>query len=157
MFKKITRAYHIGDVIFQQGSKCDGIYSVQKGLVSVYKTKATPQGPVDIELVQLGPGSMFGEMGMFDNTPRDASVKALEFTEVIIITREMFESQMAALPPWIMNFIKILSGRLRVTNEKLAVVMQTMETNGIKPPEEKSEPVAEVSLIPPESDDSPVV
>ena len=149
MFKKITRTYRVGEVIFQQGSKCDGIYSVQRGTVSIYKTKATPQGPVDIELVQLGPGSMFGEMGMFDNTPRDASIKALEFTEVIIITRDMFESQMAALPPWITNFIKILSGRLRVTNEKLAVALQTMETNGIRLQEEKLELPEEVNLIPP--------
>ena len=92
----MIRAYAAGEIIFDQGSEVDGIYSVQTGKVSVYKTKPTPQGPVDIELVQLGPGSMFGEMGMLDQTKRDASVKAVEFTEVLIITKDMFENQTGA-------------------------------------------------------------
>jgi CRP-like cAMP-binding protein len=132
IFKKVTRSFTAGEIIFLQGGPSDGIYSLQKGKVSVYKTKASASGSVDIEIAQLGPGSLFGEMGMLDHTPRDASVKALEFSEVIIITREMFESQMAALPPWIMNFIKILVSRLRTTNEKLTAGMQLMEANGIK-------------------------
>jgi CRP-like cAMP-binding protein len=135
LFKKVVRKYTTGEVIFHQGSLCDGIYSVQSGLVSVYKTKPSPKGPVDIELVKLGPGSMFGEMGMLDNTTRDASVKALEFTEVIVITRAMFETQMSSLPPWIVNFIKILNSRLRITNDKLTSAMQLMEANGVKLPE----------------------
>jgi CRP-like cAMP-binding protein len=132
LFKKVTRTYAAGEVIFVQGSDCDGIYSVQSGWVSVFKTKPTPQGPVDIELVKLGPGSMFGEMGMLDQSKRDASVKAIEFTEVIVITQDMFESQMAALPPWILNFIKILISRLRSTNDKLADALQQMEAVGLK-------------------------
>jgi CRP-like cAMP-binding protein len=75
---------------------------------------------------------MFGEMGMLDHTKRDASVKALEFTEVLIITKEMFESQMTALQPWILNFIKILISRLRTTNDRLAGALQMMEANGLK-------------------------
>jgi CRP-like cAMP-binding protein len=132
LFKKVIRAYASGEIIFTEGSDVDGIYSVQSGRVSVFKTKATPQGPVDIELVQLGPGSMFGEMGMLDQTKRDASVKAIDFTEVLIITKDMFESQLAQLPNWIVNFIKILISRLRITNDKLTVAIQLLEANGLK-------------------------
>lgn len=132
LFKKVVRAYAAGEIIFEQGAEVDGIYSVQSGRVSVYKSKPTPQGPVEIELVQLGPGSMFGEMGMLDQTRRDASVKALEFTEVLIITKDMFESQMAQLPAWIVNFIKILISRLRNTNYRLTEALQLLEANGLK-------------------------
>ncbi|MEO6098499.1 MAG: Crp/Fnr family transcriptional regulator [Fibrobacteria bacterium] len=132
LFKKIIRAYAAGEIIFTEGSDADGIYSVQTGRVSVFKTKATPQGPVDIELVQLGAGSMFGEMGMLDQTKRDASVKAIDFTEVLIITKDMFETQLAQLPSWIVNFIKILISRLRITNEKLTAAVQMLEANGLK-------------------------
>jgi CRP-like cAMP-binding protein len=132
LFKKVIRAYASGEIIFTEGSDVDGIYSVQSGRVSVFKTKATPQGPVDIELVQLGPGSMFGEMGMLDQTKRDASVKAIDFTEVLIITKDMFESQLTQLPSWIVNFIKILISRLRITNDKLTVAIQMLEANGLK-------------------------
>lgn len=138
LFKKVIRAYAAGEIIFTEGSDVDGIYSVQSGKVSVFKTKATHQGPVDIELVQLGPGSMFGEMGMLDQTKRDASVKAVDFTEVLIITKDMFENQLAQLPAWIVNFIKILISRLRVTNDKLAAAIQLLEMNGLKLGDEKA-------------------
>ncbi|MDB5102334.1 MAG: cAMP-binding protein [Fibrobacteres bacterium] len=141
LFKKVVRAYASGEIIFTEGAEVDGIYSVQSGRVSVFKTKATPQGPVDIELVQLGPGSMFGEMGMLDQTRRDASVRAVDFTEVLIITKDMFENQLAMLPSWIVNFIKILISRLRITNERLAAAMQLLEANGLKL-EDKSDKAA---------------
>jgi CRP-like cAMP-binding protein len=140
LFKKVTRAYAAGEIIFEQGSDVDGIYSVQSGRVSVYKTKPTPNGPQDIELVQLGPGSMFGEMGMLGQIKRDASVKAIDFTEVLIITNDLFESQMASLPAWVVNFVKILINRLRSTNEKLAGAMQLLEANGLKLAEDKPAP-----------------
>jgi CRP-like cAMP-binding protein len=132
LFKKVVRAYAAGEIIFEQGADVDGIYSVQAGRVSVYRTKPSAQGPVNIEIVQLGPGSMFGEMGMLDQTKRDASVKAIEFTEVLIITKDMFETQMMHLPPWVVNFIKILISRLRATNTKLTEALQLLEANGLK-------------------------
>lgn len=132
LFKKVTRAYAAGEIIFEQGAEVDGIYSVLSGRVSVYKTKPTPNGPQDLELVQLGPGSMFGEMGMLGHIKRDASVKAIDFTEVLIITNEMFEAQLATLAPWVTNFIKILINRLRSTNDRLAAAMQLLEANGLK-------------------------
>lgn len=137
LFKKVTRAYAAGEIIFVQGADADGIYSVQTGKVSVFKTVPAHSGPQEIELVQLGPGSLFGEMAMLGQTQRDASVRAIEFTEVLIITNDMFESQMAALPPWVVNFVKILISRLRGTNDKLAAAMQLLEENGLKPAEEK--------------------
>jgi CRP-like cAMP-binding protein len=107
IFRKVVRSYKAGDVIFP------------------------PAGPVDMELVKLGPGSMFGEMGMLDQTKRDASVKALEYSEVLVITPDMFEDQMKSLPAWVVNFIKILISRLRITNEKLVAAQQRLEGSGL--------------------------
>jgi CRP/FNR family cyclic AMP-dependent transcriptional regulator len=134
LFKKVTRAYAAGEIVFVQGASADGIYSVQSGKVSVFRTVPSPSGPKEIELVKLGPGSMFGEMAMLGQTQRDASVRALEFTEVLIITNDMFESQMASLPPWVVNFVKILINRLRNTNEKLTAAVQLLESKGLKVP-----------------------
>ena len=142
LFKKVIRAYAAGEIVFTQGSAADGIYSVQSGRVSVFKTVPGPAGPREIELVQLGPGSMFGEMAMLGQTQRDASVRAVDFTEVLIITNEMFEAQMASLAPWVVNFVKILINRLRSTNDKLAAAMQSLEANGLKLPDEKAGPPA---------------
>ena len=147
LFKKVIRAYAAGEIIFEQGAEVDGIYSVQSGRVSVYLTKPTPNGPQNLELAQLGPGSMFGEMGMLGQIKRDASVKAIDFTEVLIITNDMFEAQLASLAPWVTNFIKILINRLRNTNDKLATAMQVLDKHGIKfpdpPPPKPSDKPAE--------------
>ena len=151
LFKKVTRAYASGEIIFEQGADVDGIYSVQSGRVSVYKTKPTANGPQNIELVQLGPGSMFGEMGMLGQTKRDASVKAVDFTEVLIITNDMFEAQLASLAPWVTNFIKILINRLRSTNNRLAEAMQMLEANGLKLNDDKAAVPAAQPPKPPEN------
>ncbi len=148
LFKKVTRAYAAGEIIFEQGADVDGIYSVQSGRVSVYKTKPTPQGPQAIELVQLGPGSLFGEMGMLGHTKREASVKAIDFTEVLIITNDMFEAQLASLAPWVTNFIKILINRLGNTNDRLAGAVQLLEANGLKLVDDKA-PAAVAPAAPP--------
>ncbi len=140
LFKKVVRAYAAGEILFTQGSDADGIYSIQSGRVSVFKTIPGPNGPREIELAALGPGSMFGEMAMLGQTQRDASVRALDFTEVLIITNEMFESQMAALAPWVVNFVKILINRLRNTNDRLAAALQALEANGLKLDEDKPSP-----------------
>ncbi|MBW8889459.1 MAG: cyclic nucleotide-binding domain-containing protein [Fibrobacteres bacterium] len=145
LFKKVVRAYAANEIIFTQGADADGIYSVQSGRVSVFKTMPGPNGPREIELATLGPGSMFGEMAMLGQTQRDASVRALDFTEVLIITNDMFESQMASLAPWVVNFVKILINRLRNTNDRLAAVMQVLETNGLKLDEDKPAPPGPVS------------
>ena len=149
LYKKVERCYNAGEVIFEQGAPTDGIYSVKIGTVSIYKTKPTPNGPVDIEIVRLGPGSMFGEMGMLDQTNRDASVKAVDYVECIVITKDMFENQMAALPPWVVNFIKILISRLRITNEKLLSTLQTLEANGLTPVDAKEAAAAPGAAVPP--------
>lgn len=137
IFKKVVRTYTAGEIIFVQGADADGIYSIQSGRVSVFKTVPGPKGAWEIELASLGPGSMFGEMAMMGQVKRDASVRAVEFTEALIITNEMFENQMIALPSWVMNFIKILINRMRTTNDRLAAAMQMLEAHGLKLPEDK--------------------
>lgn len=136
IFRKVMRAYAAGEILFGQGADANGIYSIQSGRVSVFRTAPGPNGLLEVELAQLGPGSMVGEMAMLGQTQRDASVRALEFTEVIIITNEMFESQLAALPQWVVNFVRIMINRLRRTNDKLASAVQLLEANGLKLPDE---------------------
>lgn len=156
VYRKVERCFNAGEVIFEQGAPSDGIYSVKLGKVSVYKTKPTPNGPVDMELVTLGPGSMFGEMGMLGQAKRDASVKALEYTECVVITNEMFENQMASLPAWVVNFIKILISRLRTTNEKLVSSQQILEAHGLASADSKdAKDVAQAAAVAPANQPAP--
>ncbi len=122
-FKTITCLYHAGDIIFKEGDESNGIFSITRGQVSITKNKFSLRGYVPIEIAKLGPGSVFGEMGMFGESRREASVKAIEDTEVLVITDEVFDTQMDKLPPWVVSYIKTLVSRLRITNEKLMAAL----------------------------------
>ncbi|MBF0431891.1 MAG: cyclic nucleotide-binding domain-containing protein [Fibrobacteria bacterium] len=118
-YRKVEKTYRPGEIIFKENSDCDGMYIINAGKVSVYKTLSTGDGVEEIELVQLGPKGMFGEMSLIDENKRSAAAKALETTKVTIITREMFHDQLSRLPVWVLTLIKLLVNRLRATNAKL--------------------------------------
>jgi CRP-like cAMP-binding protein len=113
-----------GEMIFNENSECDGMYIVDSGRVRVYKTVSMESKISEVELCVLGPKSMFGEMAMIDNSPRSASVQAVEPTECTVITKQIFEDQLTRIPPWLVVLIRVLVKRLRETNDKLR---QTVE------------------------------
>jgi CRP-like cAMP-binding protein len=75
-------------------------------------------------LAILGAGEAFGEMSLIDDTPRSADAHVHETCRLLVITREAFEDllfihkDLAFEILW--NFVKILSQRLRETNDKMA-------------------------------------
>jgi CRP-like cAMP-binding protein len=118
-YKKISRTFGAGEMIFTENSPCDGMYIIEIGRVRVFKSLDTPTGIKELELVQLGPKSLFGEMALIDDQKRSASVQAMVDTRCMVITKEMFRDQIEKLPPWVTNLIQVLVVRLRETNEKL--------------------------------------
>lgn len=119
------RKYQPGETIFSENSPCDGMYIINKGSVSVIKTITSSHGNSrQVELCKLGPKNMFGEMAMIDKGKRSATVKANEFTECTVITKQVFEDQLSKLPPWMVTMIKIVVHRLRETNDKLRTTLE---------------------------------
>ncbi len=112
-----NKKFRRGELLFSEHSDCDGMYIVNSGRVRVFKTVGPEKKEVD--LCVLGPRAMFGEMAIIDNSPRSASVQALEPTDCTIITRAVFEEQLSRVPDWMVNLIRILVKRLRETNERL--------------------------------------
>jgi CRP/FNR family transcriptional regulator len=118
LFMKLRRAFNKGETLFHEGDGWDGVYVIQKGLVLIHKRSRTETGLVEVELARLGPGELLGEMGIFEPGKREASARALENTEILVMTREMFQSQLETLQPWVRNIIGLLVQRLRDTNVK---------------------------------------
>ena len=85
--EKVDRAhYEPGEAIVTQGEIGDRFYVIAKGRVEVVREQ--PGGPV--RLATLGPGEHFGEVALMRDLPRNASVKALEPTDVLAIARGDF-------------------------------------------------------------------
>ena len=66
----VTVPVAAGEVVIRQGDPADRFYLVSEGTLRV--TQATDDG--EVELRELGPGDVFGEIGLLRRVPRTASV-----------------------------------------------------------------------------------
>jgi len=76
--RKLT--FKSGDRIFSQGDRSDGAYLVLAGSVEI----AADQEGQSFTLAEIGPGSMFGEMGLLDDAPRSATAVAVTDTSCAV-------------------------------------------------------------------------
>lgn len=107
-----------GQVLFKEGEASNGMFLVRKGDFDIVMHK----DGTDVVLAKVGPGSMIGEMALFDKKPRSASAKATTPAEVTHISNEEFSKLMKQIPKWFVGLMGTLSGRLRQTNERLQKV-----------------------------------
>ncbi|MBT6364110.1 MAG: cyclic nucleotide-binding domain-containing protein [Rhodospirillaceae bacterium] len=82
--KSNKRTAETGDIIFNEGEEGTEAYIVSSGEVEIYRQS----GNKELILAVLGQGSIIGEMPLIDNQPRMASARALENTELFIISQE---------------------------------------------------------------------
>lgn len=114
-----------GQILFKEGEKSNGMFLVRKGELQVFVT----QGTKEVNLAVVGEGRMIGEMALFDQKPRSASVRAKEESEVSHITNDDFVNLMKQIPKWFVVLMTTLSGRLRNTNDRL----QKIEAKSSRP------------------------
>jgi putative peptide zinc metalloprotease protein len=81
----ITR-YLPGDTIVRQGERGDRFYILVDGHVDVSREDAGGSR----HLATLGPGQVFGEMALLDQTPRSATVRALTAVETYTLSETDF-------------------------------------------------------------------
>ncbi len=108
------------ELICQQGDVADRMYIVFSGRVAV-SVKAT-DGRESVVAV-LGPGALFGELPMFDGSDRTAEVRALGTVHLVSVdyvdVRRVIDQQ----PEVLWAIVRILSRRLRATDEALSDAM----------------------------------
>ena len=89
-----TEHFQRGQVIFREGDKSQEAYFIVSGLVEI--TLNTSHGVQS--LAKIGPGEIFGEMGMIMDRPRTATATALENTTVETVAEAEFEQQIIQRP-----------------------------------------------------------
>src|ERR1051325_6499760 len=73
-----------------------------------------------IALAHFGPGDIFGELAMFDDERRSATVEAIDDLEVLGIPGVDFRGLLARFPDISVKLVIALGRRLRAANERLA-------------------------------------
>jgi len=116
-----TKKYNAGDIIIQEGDIGQEFFILFKGKVAVLKG--------DTEVAQLNPGSNFGEMGLVENAPRSATIKALDTCYLMVVERAKFFELMKKEPKisvkLLWSFLKVFSARLRATTNELTEAKNT--------------------------------
>ena len=96
-----------GEHIIREGETGDAAYIIASGHCEVFRI-------IDGERVSLrvmGPGDVFGEAAILAAGPRTASVVAVDDVVLHMVTREVLESEVSQLKPWLAALIKTLAQR----------------------------------------------
>ena len=113
----VPRRFDRQEVIFREGDDSETCYIVRSGQARAVREH--PDGRT-ITLARFGPGDIFGELAMFDDEKRSATVELVEDTEVVGILGTDMRRLMREHPDIAPKLVISLGRRLRVANERLA-------------------------------------
>jgi CRP-like cAMP-binding protein len=101
--------FEAGETIMNFGEESDTAFLIITGRVIAHLPNGLKK--------QLGPGEMFGEMGLIDRQPRSATVVAADYTVCATYTEEQLLGLIRSDPDEAIFFIRALIARLRAANE----------------------------------------
>ena len=113
----IPRRFAAGEVVFREGAPSDTCYVVHSGHARAIREH--PDGR-QITLATFGPGDIFGELAMFDDERRSATVEATDELEVLGILGNDMRRLLRRHPDMAVKLVISLGRKLRATNERLA-------------------------------------
>ncbi len=113
----VERSYKKGETIVKEGEQAVAFFIVIEGKVEVSQSSGSKKAQV---LNTLGLNATFGEMALLDGGPRAATVKALEDTKCLVLSRWDFVAELQTNPHMAVAMLPILSRRLREVEAKLA-------------------------------------
>jgi CRP-like cAMP-binding protein len=85
-----------GVPLFSQGDQPDAMYVIESGSARVLMTFPETETPIEVGL--LGPGQLFGELGVLDGTPRVAAVVSAEEATFLRLDAQTFDELRDAFP-----------------------------------------------------------
>ena len=112
----LGRVYQDGEIIIRQGEPGNCMYVIQEGEVEVF---IEDQGR-EIHLAVLGEGELIGEMAIFENEVRSASVRALKEARILTVDKKNFLRRVHQDPSLAYRLVQKLSHRIRQMNEEVA-------------------------------------
>ena len=109
----LGKNYKDGDIIFEENSIGKEMYIILTGNAKVIKKK----DGAETTLATLEEGDFFGEMSLFDNSPRSATVKALGDIKLLEINQKNFLKKISRDPSLAFRMLEKMSQRIRNSDE----------------------------------------
>jgi CRP/FNR family transcriptional regulator len=113
----VPRSFTAGEAVFREGDASSTCYVVRSGRARAIREHVDGR---QITLATFGPGDIFGELAMFDDERRSATVEATEDLAVLAIAGGDMRRLMRDHPEIAVKLAVALVRRLRAANERLA-------------------------------------
>lgn len=121
---ELGKEFRDGEVIVRQGEMGDCMYVIQKGHVEVLRR----EGDKEMCLAILGEGDFFGEMGLFEQEVRSATVRAVGEVSALTIDKRTFLRRVHEDPSLAFNIVQKMCHRVRELNAAL-IRLQSLNTD----------------------------
>lgn len=112
----MVASYEIGDYIIKQGDTSSDICILLAGTAGIFVNKGDHQHFI----TNIGPGDLFGELVLINETERTADIIAKEKCDVLVISYENFYSFYNKRPRvfalMVLNVTRLITKRLKYSN-----------------------------------------
>ncbi len=98
-----------GELLFRTGDPGHEAYLIESGTIEIFLERADGNSVV----ARLGPDDLFGEMALVGDQTRTASARAIEPTDLIVITHGMLGEQMSRAAPVLRHLLRVTLNRCR--------------------------------------------
>ena len=112
--------------IFEEGEPGDAVYVVVQGRVEIVKRLDDEK---DRPLRKSGPGAIFGEMAILQESVRTATVRAVEPTVVLEIGRDPFLAVLGRSPSLAVRILVRMTDRLRDADQQSIAELRQVNRN----------------------------
>src|SRR6266516_3099752 len=106
----VPRKFSPGQIVFNEGDPCSGLYVVASGQVRIFKSSASGREQV---LSIDGPGSSIAELPVFDGGSYPASVAAVDDATLFFVSKQDFQALCLAHPQVALKVLRVVGARLR--------------------------------------------
>ena len=109
-----AKTFERGEVLLEEDAPATGLYILLHGRLVVTKGRDDEE----VQLAELNPGEMFGEMSLLSNTPTTARVTAVTDCFVIRLSKRKFQEVMMT-HPHVLEVVAKISEERKQDNERL--------------------------------------
>jgi CRP/FNR family transcriptional regulator, cyclic AMP receptor protein len=113
----VPRSFAAGQYVFREGDASDTCYVIRAGHARAIREHTDGR---QITLANFGPGDLFGELAMFDDELRSATVEATDDVEALAVLGPDMRRLMRQHAEIAVKLAVSLVRRLRSANERLA-------------------------------------
>ena len=117
-----------GQMVYEQGEPADAVYIVASGVVEA--VTFSPDKKQSRTVGRMLEGDFFGDLAVFTEEPRIASVRTCAASEVLRISKDDFMRLMATIPNFGLFFSKTLARRLHQTSTEAHHNVYKIDLNG---------------------------